>query len=113
MLKILLTNRAKAKIAIFFVAFFLINQFLGGFAWANSAAPTPALSIAFYYNNTDSVRELLSYDRVVVSPDALDKDQLKQLQQAKVEVFAYLSIGEATRAIAETLADAKLAENKA
>ncbi|OEY69024.1 hypothetical protein BI198_05150 [Rheinheimera salexigens] len=51
-------------------------------------------SIAFYYADIDSVRELISYQRVVVEPTNISAMQLKQLKLAKTEVFAYLSVGE-------------------
>lgn len=76
-------------------------------------AKSPERSIAFYYQSIDSVRELLSYDRVVVTPEALSDSQLKQLQQAQVQVFAYLSVGEASLQLAATLPNAQLTENSA
>ncbi|MDO7084907.1 endo alpha-1,4 polygalactosaminidase [Pseudocolwellia sp. AS88] len=51
-------------------------------------------SIAFYYQHVDSVRELLVYDRVVLTPSAITSRQLKQLHKGEVETFAYLSVGE-------------------
>ncbi|WP_171041830.1 endo alpha-1,4 polygalactosaminidase [Pseudoalteromonas ruthenica] len=51
-------------------------------------------SIAFYYGEVDSVRELISYQRVVVSPQQLSKRQLQQLKNANTQVYAYLSVGE-------------------
>lgn len=63
-----------------------------------AAAPTQSQetpsSIAFYYGPVDSVRELLSYDRVVVSPTNITDRQISQLHAANIQVFAYLSIGE-------------------
>ena len=58
------------------------------------AVEPPPKSIAFYYHQIDSVRELLIYDRVVVNASALTARQLTQLKHANVEVYAYLSIGE-------------------
>ncbi len=55
-------------------------------------ARTP--SIAFYYGQIDSVRELLTYDRVVLPPDAITSRQLSMLHDGGVKVFAYLSVGE-------------------
>ncbi|WP_426370367.1 endo alpha-1,4 polygalactosaminidase [Pseudocolwellia sp. HL-MZ7] len=63
---------------------------------ANSSAinkPTPE-SISFYYQHVDSVRELLVYERVVLTPSAVTSRQLKQLHEGEVETFAYLSVGE-------------------
>jgi len=51
-------------------------------------------SIGFYYNKIDSVRELISYDRVVVNPDFLSDRQLAVLHKAESKVYAYLSVGE-------------------
>lgn len=78
-----------------------------------SPANSAERSIAFYYHQIDSVRELLSYDRVVVTPEALSAVQLSQLKQAQVEVYAYLSVGEANPLLAKRLPTARLAENSA
>ncbi|PSW15956.1 RNA-binding protein [Photobacterium rosenbergii] len=51
-------------------------------------------SIAFYYNSIDSVRELVNYDRVVVTPTLISDKQIDTLHKADTLVFAYLSIGE-------------------
>lgn len=51
-------------------------------------------SIAFYYNEIDSVRELMNYDRVVVTPSLITEQQLQTLQSSGTLVFAYLSVGE-------------------
>lgn len=51
-------------------------------------------SVAFYYNNIDSVRELINYDRVVVTPSLITDNQIVTLQKADTLVFAYLSVGE-------------------
>ena len=51
-------------------------------------------SIAFYYNSIDSVRELISYDRVVVTPTLISDKQIKTLHKADTLAFAYLSVGE-------------------
>ncbi|PSU36499.1 RNA-binding protein [Photobacterium lutimaris] len=51
-------------------------------------------SVAFYYNKIDSVRELVNYDRVVVTPDLITDKHIKTLQKADTLVFAYLSVGE-------------------
>lgn len=57
------------------------------------SAQTPS-SIAFYYNSIDSVRELMNYDRVVVTADLITPKQIGTLHKAKTKVFAYLSVGE-------------------
>ena len=51
-------------------------------------------SIAFYYNQVDSVRELMNYDRVVVNPTLISPEQIATLQTSGTLVFAYLSVGE-------------------
>lgn len=56
-------------------------------------AKTPA-SIAFYYGEIDSVRELINYDRVVVTPGLITDKQINTLHKAETKVYAYLSIGE-------------------
>ena len=78
---------------------------------SNLAVAAQGQSIAFYYQQVDSVRELLSYDRVVVSPAGITPRQLSQLQTAGVQVFAYLSVGEAIAPVRPELRQAILAEN--
>ena len=63
------------------------------FSQVGAAERTPK-SIAFYYNSIDSVRELMTYDRVVVTPNLISQQQIASLHQAGTQVFAYLSIGE-------------------
>lgn len=71
-------------------------------------------SIAFYYNTIDSVRELMSYDRVVVNPLFISDKQLKTLHLAQTRVFAYISIGEFANAkLPASLRNAVMTENTA
>ncbi|PAJ71818.1 hypothetical protein CJF42_24645 [Pseudoalteromonas sp. NBT06-2] len=72
--------------------FFFIS--LLSFSFIGNAVQSQTKSIAFYYHEIDSVRELLVYDRIVITPSAVSARQLKQLAQGRVEVYAYLSIGE-------------------
>lgn len=75
---------------------------------------SPRESIAFYYNSIDSVRELMNYDRVVVTPSLISKRQIKTLHSAQTSVFAYLSIGEFNgQALPVELSNASPATNKA
>ncbi|RJX75156.1 RNA-binding protein [Vibrio sinensis] len=60
---------------------------------APSFARLPA-SVAFYYNKIDSVRELINYQRVIVTPSLISDKQIHTLQKAGTAVFAYISIGE-------------------
>lgn len=53
-----------------------------------------APSICFYYNDVDSVRELIDYDRAVLEPKNITRKQLNQLKASGTEVYAYLSVGE-------------------
>ncbi len=70
-----------------------------------------AHSIAFYYADIDSIRELVSYERVVVDPQHLSDIQLAQLKQAQTKVYAYLSVGEAPAQLAQEFNDAKIGYN--
>lgn len=79
------------KLAIVCVFFFFVIQTRAGQIKAFQA---DIKSIAFYYHHIDSVRELLIYDRVVLTPGAITSRQLQQLKKAGVEVYAYLSVGE-------------------
>ncbi|PSW20258.1 RNA-binding protein [Photobacterium sanctipauli] len=53
-----------------------------------------AESIVFYYNDIDSVRELMNFERVVVTPSLITNKQIETLHKAGTQVFAYLSVGE-------------------
>jgi hypothetical protein len=52
-------------------------------------------SVAFFYGKPVPVGQLGRFDWVVVEPDHLDARGLDELQRAGVQVFAYLSLGEA------------------
>ncbi len=76
------------------------------FAYAKSPQ-----SIAFYYNKIDSVRELINYQRVVVTPSLIDDKHISQLHQAGTQVYAYLSVGEYDQAVPDNLSSAVMAKN--
>ncbi len=78
-------KQMKSVISVFLICVCFFNTT----AFANTRS-----SIAFYYENVDSVRELLNYQRVVVTPSLITSRQIKSLQQAGTQVFAYLSVGE-------------------
>ncbi|KLV05381.1 RNA-binding protein [Photobacterium aquae] len=63
----------------------------GGNTFARQTLPA---SVAFYYNDIDSVRELINYKRVVVTPALISDKQIATLHKAGTKVFAYLSVGE-------------------
>src|SRR5262245_26017980 len=52
-------------------------------------------SVAFFYGKPVPVGQLGRFDWVVGEPDHLDARGLDELQRAGVQVFAYLSLGEA------------------
>src|SRR5215468_8507752 len=66
------------------------GTFLGSMAFAQTNP-----SVAFYYGKPVPVVELSRFDWVVVEPDNLGARGLEELQRAGVDVFAYLSLGEA------------------
>lgn len=78
---------------------------------AQAAQPNTPHSIAFYYNHIDSVRELISYQRVVLEPKHVKPHHLKQLKQANTVTFAYLSAGEASPLVAKEFKSAILKKN--
>ncbi len=59
-------------------------------AWA-AAGPTTA----FYYGQHLPARSLLAFDRVVVDPDRTGAQELRDLLEGGVEVFAHLDVGQA------------------
>ncbi|KXI24515.1 endo alpha-1,4 polygalactosaminidase [Photobacterium sanguinicancri] len=78
----------------------------------NVFAKTPP-SIVFYYNDVDSVRELINYDRVVVNAKLITDKQIQTLHTAGSLVFAYLSVGEYDgEVLPAALADASPAKNE-
>ena len=58
-------------------------------------------AVAFFYGSPVPVAELGAFDWVVVEPENLPAADLAALHQAGVEVFAYLSLGEASPVAAE------------
>jgi polysaccharide biosynthesis protein PelA len=64
--------------------------FLGTPAFAGTGP-----SVAFFYGKPVPVAELARFEWVVVEPDHLGARGLEELQRAGVQVFAYLSLGEA------------------
>ncbi len=62
---------------------------------AVSATTRP--SVAFFYGHSIPVGQLSHFDWVVVEPEQVSDKELLALQDKKVEVFAYLSVGEAHR----------------
>lgn len=80
------TNTFYKRCFVFICIIFTFN--------VNAQNQTAPESISFYYQHVDSVRELLVYDRVVLTPSAITQRQLKQLKKGEVETFAYLSVGE-------------------
>jgi polysaccharide biosynthesis protein PelA len=93
------------------VIFFLLTTAVFS-AYSLAANKTANKSIAFYYADIDSVRELLSYQRVVVEPTNISPLQLQQLKIAKTEVYAYLSIGETNYTTAQKYPAAVIGSNK-
>ncbi|MGF1692261.1 endo alpha-1,4 polygalactosaminidase [Photobacterium kagoshimensis] len=78
----------------------------------NVFAKTPP-SIVFYYNDVDSVRELINYDRVVVNANLITDKQIQTLHTAGSLVFAYLSVGEYDgKILPHTLANASPTRNE-
>jgi hypothetical protein len=62
---------------------------------ARTEARPSSPTVAFFYGKPVPVAELRHFDWVVVEPAHLDAHGLAQLQRAGVQVFAYLSLGEA------------------
>ena len=54
-------------------------------------------SVAFFYGHSIPIAQLSHFDWVVVEPEDVNDKELSALQSKKVEVFAYLSVGEAHR----------------
>jgi hypothetical protein len=71
-------------------AFYAFTAVLGRPAFAQTNP-----SVAFFYGKPVPVGQLGRFDWVVVEPDHLDARGLDELQRAGVQVFAYLSLGEA------------------
>ncbi|HXN42586.1 MAG TPA: endo alpha-1,4 polygalactosaminidase [Myxococcaceae bacterium] len=54
-------------------------------------------SVAFFYGHSIPIAQLSHFDWVVVEPEEVKDTELSALQSKKVEVFAYISVGEAHR----------------
>src|SRR6266545_1499460 len=73
----------------------VLVQALAAAALGSVAFAKTNLSVAFFYGKPVPVGELGRFNWVVVEPDNLDARGLDELQRAGVQVFAYLSLGEA------------------
>lgn len=69
----------------------------------HSSYAKTAKSICFYYNEVDSVRELINFDRVVLDPANVTPKQIQTLKNTGVTVYAYLSVGEFDENVPESL----------
>ena len=69
-------------------------------------------SICFYYNEVDSIRELLNFDRVVLDPSNVTDKQISELHNAGISVYSYISVGEYDESLPESLKEAKIADNE-
>lgn len=87
LLPIIHCNWLKSAKPFYLLVFFLL------LASPAQSQESPA-SIVFYYGPVDSVRELLSFDRVVVTPTQISDRQIAQLHKANIKVYGYLSVGE-------------------
>ena len=74
----------------------VLVQALAAAACASVAFAESSPSVAFFYGRSVPVAELGRFNWVVVEPDHLDARGLYDLQRAGVQVFAYLSLGEAS-----------------
>src|SRR5262245_10312117 len=69
-----------------------------------SAAPATGLAspaVAFFYGEPVPVAELSRFDWAGVQPEHVTAEELERLRRSGVEVFAYLSLGEAAAAAVE------------
>lgn len=92
---------------------YLMLQALGVVIMLQSASAAPAdPTVAFYYGSNLPAESLSHYDRVIVQADQADPAAVAYLQGHGSRVFAYVSIGELSRAQASALdAGWQLGEN--
>lgn len=69
---------------------------------AHAGAGPSRVSVAFFYGKPVPVAELARFAWVVVEPDHISARELEELQRAGVQVFAYLSLGEAAPGTVDT-----------
>ena len=69
-------------------------------------------SICFYYNEVDSIRELLNFDRVVLDPSNVTDKQISELHNAGISVYSYISVGEYDESLPDSLKEAKRTDNE-
>ena len=91
---------------------FIVIALLYIMAVFNPAFSQTGKSICFYYNEVESVRELLNFDRVVLDPSNVTDRQIAELHSAGITVYSYISVGEYDESLPDYLKDAKRTDNE-
>ena len=91
---------------------FIVTALLYIMSVFNPAFSQTEKSICFYYNEVDSVRELLNFDRVVLDPSNVTDRQISELHSAGISVYSYISVGEYDESLPAYLKEAKRTDNE-
>ncbi len=97
-----MTTFKKACVCVFILLGMCIHQVLA----------VTSNSICFYYNEVDSIRELLNFNRVVLDPSNVTDKQIRSLHEAGIRVYSYISVGEYDSELPDSLVSAKRTDNE-
>ena len=79
---------------------------------SNPAFSQTGKSICFYYNEVESTRELVNFDRVVIDPTNVTDRQIADLHAAGITVYSYITVGEYDESLPDYLKEAKRTDNE-
>ncbi|MBQ3678036.1 MAG: endo alpha-1,4 polygalactosaminidase [Succinivibrio sp.] len=91
---------------------FIVISLLYVMSVSNPAFSQTGKSICFYYNEVESIRELLNFDRVVLDPSNVTDRQISDLHAAGITVYSYITVGEYDESLPDYLKDAKRTDNE-
>ena len=91
---------------------FIVISLLYVMSVSNPAFSQTGKSICFYYNEVESIRELLNFDRVVLDPSNVTDRQISDLHASGITVYSYISVGEYDESLPSYLKNAKRTDNE-
>ncbi len=91
---------------------FIVIALLNIITVFNPAFSQTGKSICFYYNEVESIRELVNFDRVVLDPSNVTDRQISDLHAAGITVYSYITVGEYDESLPAYLKEAKRTDNE-
>ena len=91
---------------------FIVISLLYVMSVSNPAFSQTGKSICFYYNEVESTRELVNFDRVVIDPTNVTDRQIADLHAAGITVYSYITVGEYDESLPDYLKEAKRTDNE-